>query len=55
MIYEGVRVRMGALVCRNREISQGKTRGENMCVIWGVCMAGKFPDTSCSDMHDSKK
>ena len=55
LIYECEWVRMGVLVCRDNTIMLGNTRGIEYVSDLGVCMAGKFPGTSCDDMHDPKK
>ena len=46
---------MGVLVCRNNKAGMGIRGGDEYAYDLGVCMAGKFPDTSCFDMHDPKK
>ena len=46
---------MDVLVCSNNKIRHGNTREDEYVSGLGVCMAGKFPGTSCVDMHDPKK
>jgi len=48
-------VRVGVLVCRDSTIMLRNTRGIEYVSELGVCMAGKFPGTSCADMYDPKK
>ena len=46
---------MGVLMYRDNTIMLGKTRGIEYVSDLGVYMVGKFPETSCIDMHDPKK
>ena len=46
---------MGVLVCSNNKIRHGDTQENEYVSDLGMCMAGKFPGTSCVDMYDPKK
>ena len=46
---------MGVMVFRDNTIMLGNARGIECVSDLGVYMDGKFPGTSCVDMHDPKK
>ena len=46
---------MCALMYRDNIIVFANTRGIECVFDLGVCTVGKFPETACVDIHDSKK